>query len=629
MSRVLTLLVSPLLALPLASAAGAANGVEGFVRVDQVGYATQETKQAFLMTANPVSGESYEVVSTTGEVAASGSIGASNASWSSAYQAVYPIDFSTVRTPGLYVLRVSGPAAAQSGTFRIDDTVISSRLPDFVKFYRTQRDGLDVPPGQLDRQPSHANLQHATVYANPTFVHDDVIAEPQLRKIGGPVDVSGGWFDAGDYLKFVHNNAYADAVMFYGARSQGAAASPELRAEAHFGLDWLDKMWDAQKKVLYFQVGIGSGDQGGHFSGDHDVWRLPEADDGDTRPADRYIRNAPVFRANAPGERISPNLVGRVSAAFALAAQLDAATQPAQAQSELDKAAALYAVAKTTNVGQLVTALPNEFYPESSWKDDMEFGGAELALAGQALNDPRTTGWLQQSAHWARAYLANPTTDTLNLYDTSALGHADLARAIRASGRSDLEVAQPDLVAGLRRQLDHAAAHAAADPFAVGSNEADFDVDSHSFGVFATSALYRGLTSSSAYDALGTAQRNWVLGANAWGSSFVVGFGELFPHCVAGQLPNISGSLDGSHPYQLGAVVNGPNNVDNFTGKGHTVDPGYLPAMRHCGDAHNDPFAAFTGANQSKYTDDVRSWQTSEEAVDMSGSALLAYALNS
>ena len=34
-----------------------------------------------------------------------------------------------------------------------------------------------------------------------------------LERIGGPVDVSGGWFDAGDYLKFVETASYVTAMM--------------------------------------------------------------------------------------------------------------------------------------------------------------------------------------------------------------------------------------------------------------------------------------------------------------------------------------------------------------------------------------------------------------------------------
>ena len=73
--------------------------------------------------------------------------------------------------------------------------------------------------------------------------------------------------------------------------------------------------------------GIGSGSDRLHVLGDHDVWRLPEADDA-ANPAvgspDYFISHRPLFAANAPGQQISPNLAGRVAAAFALQAQLEA-----------------------------------------------------------------------------------------------------------------------------------------------------------------------------------------------------------------------------------------------------------------------------------------------------------------
>ena len=37
----------------------------------------------------------------------------------------------------------------------------------------------------------------------------------------------------------------------------------------------------------------------------------------------------------------------------------------------------------------VVTALPHAFYPELSWRDDLEWAAAELALAGQALGATR------------------------------------------------------------------------------------------------------------------------------------------------------------------------------------------------------------------------------------------------
>lgn len=49
-------------------------------------------------------------------------------------------------------------------------------------------------------------------------------------------DVSGGWFDAGDYLKFVATTSYVLDVMQITVRdSPNAANADELRSEIQFG----------------------------------------------------------------------------------------------------------------------------------------------------------------------------------------------------------------------------------------------------------------------------------------------------------------------------------------------------------------------------------------------------------
>ena len=101
------------------------------------------------------------------------------------------------------------------------------------------------------------------------------------------------------------------------------------RTEAKFGTDWLLRMWDDPTRTFYYQVGIGSGNA--KTVGDHDLWRLPQADDtfGGTDPLYRYIRNRPVFRHGAPGSPISPNLAGRDAAVFGLCYQIFKTSDPA------------------------------------------------------------------------------------------------------------------------------------------------------------------------------------------------------------------------------------------------------------------------------------------------------------
>jgi len=210
-----------------------------------------------------------------------------------------------------------------------------------------------------------------------------VITDADLKRISGPIDVEGGWFDAGDYLKFTHTTAYNDVLLYASARAVGGSTT---LAEARVGSDWLTKMWDATSKTLYLQVGIGSGNAAGTFTGDHDLWRRPQADDGNKTSADRYAAaHRPVFEAAAPGKPISPNLVGRVSAAFALAAQAD--SDSTRARADLTRATSLDAMAATASPpNPLVTALPNAFYPEGTWRDDMELGATEIALGAQWLD---------------------------------------------------------------------------------------------------------------------------------------------------------------------------------------------------------------------------------------------------
>jgi endoglucanase len=71
----------------------------------------------------------------------------------------------------------------------------------------------------------------------------------------------------------------------------------------------------------------------------------------------------------------------------------------------------------------------------------------------------------------------------------------------------------------------------------------------------------RRITTASfgAYRAFAQQQMDFALGANGWGSSFVVGAGSTFPHCMQSEIANLAGSLTGTGDIQAGATVNGPS----------------------------------------------------------------------
>ncbi|RKS68460.1 glycosyl hydrolase family 18 (putative chitinase) [Motilibacter peucedani] len=603
------------------AAPASAASVRAVVRVDQVGYLPAEEKHAFVLASRALHG-SYAVLDAHGSTVASGALPSrARGSWSAAWPAVYEVSFSSVRAPGRYTVRVSGDASAVSVPFSVrpPGDLYGPLVADGVSFFGVQRDGATVPGGPLRRQPSHLHDASADVYATPSFDPDsDAVLEHDLTRTGGPVDVSGGWFDAGDYLKFTHTAAYADILLLASERSLGAAAPNDLRHEARRGQSWLAKMWDEGTRTLHLQVGLGGGSADGSFLGDHDLWRLPEADDATTARGLRYATShRPVFDAAPAGQPVSPNLAGRVAAAFAMAAQVDARTDRHRATRELRRATSLYALADTASPPEpLTTALPNDFYPESTWRDDMELGGAEIALASQALGVDGHA-YLAAASRWARAYLATETGDTFNLYDTSALAHLDLVRALAADGRT-AAVSPATLLGDVRRQLATGVRRAASDPFRAGGVYTDFDVNAHTWGLVATEGWYERLTGSRSYAGFATSQRDWLLGANAWGVSSMVGAGTTFPRCMQHQVANLRGSTDGTAPLAVGAVVNGPNSSDLFA---DGLD-GLQEGMRACS---VPGYAAFDG-HGSSYVDDVRSWQTDEPALDMTGTAVAAAA---
>ncbi|HEV2376477.1 MAG TPA: glycoside hydrolase family 9 protein, partial [Streptosporangiaceae bacterium] len=157
------------------------------------------------------------------------------------------------------------------------------------------------------------------------------------------------------------------------------------------------------------------------------------------------------------------------------------------------------------------------------------------------------------------------------------------------------------------------------DPFQLGSQLGMSDASPHAFGLYTTNALYRRYGGSAAFQSFAQQQLDFALGDNAWGSSFVVGAGTTFPHCMQSEIANVAGSLNGHGLIQLGATTDGPSGTFILHG---------LPSQagqRAC-DADPGYFKSFDTA-ASAYQDDVVDWPTVEPADDYTSAPLLAFAL--
>ncbi len=485
--------------------------------------------------------------------------------WSSTYPAVWAVSFSGIHRTGTYRLVLTKHPDVISPWFRIAKAAALYRKPlaNALSFYQNERDGPDFIPSKLRTAPAHRNDSRAMTYRLPK-VDDNGNFKGSLAKLatGLRINATGGWFDAGDYLHFTETTSYTVGMLLQAVaafpRQTGSRGQVNFSNEAKFGVDFLRRMWNEKTRTLYVQVGTGEANS--KFFGDHDIWRLPQADDHylGTDPAYQYIRHPPVFRAGKPGAPISPNLAGRLSADFALCYRVYRATDPGYANSCLRSAETIYAMAALHWRGHLETALPWDFYPETSWRDDLMLGATELALALRSAGSPahlpaglpvtKTAAYLADAAHWAKAWFGSKAdgADTLNLYDVSALADYELYRAITIMPGQESQVTRPALLADLHQQIRHAITIGTADPFDYGFAWDQWDTTAHGLGLAVMAGEYDALVRQPVYAAWGQRQLDGVFGANAWGISLVVGDGTVYPDCMQHQVANLAGSDNGS-----------------------------------------------------------------------------------
>jgi endoglucanase len=256
----------------------------------------------------------------------------------------------------------------------------------------------------------------------------------------------------------------------------------------------------------------------------------------------------------------------------------------------------------------------------------MELAATELYLGtgaapGPGVPHPESYDYLEAATRWANAYMtaADAGQDSLNLYDVAGFAHYDLYRAMVDSGNAhNLYVNAGGVLNDMRDQLRLGSKLGARDAFGLANSSGDVDPVPHALGYAAEARLYDELLGRPVFEGLASTELGWLLGANAWGSSFVVGAGSQFPRCLAHQVANLEGSLDGQGALLAGAIVDGPTDASNLRGLG--APDGYRPCP-----ARGNPFRTFD-SGRFRYLDSVRSPATSEPADDYGALGLFAFA---
>ena len=364
-----------------------------FVRVNQVGYPAASAKRAFLMASDVETGATFSL--KNGSNATVFSVRDRIRSWlvEHGVSARVRARFHLVRDRRHVFDRRGRPdpglVAAVQDRHRLRAVLATAHERPLV--LRNERDGAAYIPSALRTAPAHLNDQNAMTYLTP-HANQTGHFKGDLTPLGVRIDASGGWWDAGDYLKFVQTSSYTEDMLLAGVRDFPGRWAPgrdvgfHRRGEVRHPVAPQDV--GRPDRTLYYQVGIGNGNA--KTRGDHDIWRLPQADDTLRRERPRV----PLHPEPAGVPRGAARLAGQPEPRGARRGRVrdvlpGLPDERAEARGEVPaRGRAHLRSGEHGTTGELLTVIPFSFYPESEWRDDLELGATELLLRARGRRPP-------------------------------------------------------------------------------------------------------------------------------------------------------------------------------------------------------------------------------------------------
>ncbi len=225
----------------------------GYVVADQCGYAVDETKTAYLL----VPGSKFKVRDAANKVALAGNVGAP-VFWPEYGDSIRPIDFSAVSQPGEYMVEVDD--SLYTLPFVIGDNIYNDALRKAARAFYYNRASMPIEKqfgGQWARPAGHPD--------DSVLVHKS--AASASRPEGSVISSPGGWYDAGDYNKYIVNSSISTYTLLLAANTFAPIADtlslnipesgsdiPDLTSEALYNLRWMLTMQDPKDGGVYAKL---------------------------------------------------------------------------------------------------------------------------------------------------------------------------------------------------------------------------------------------------------------------------------------------------------------------------------------------------------------------------------------
>lgn len=505
------------LLLSLALTAAGAASAQG-IAVNQLGYLPGATKVA----AVPA-GESpaFAVIDAdTGHTVLRGRLGAT-ARWEPAGLDVRLADFSALRKAGRYRLHVDGQP--DSPAFDIAADVYAALGAASLKAYYFNRAStplLGVNAGRWARSAGHAD--------DHVLVHES--AANAGRPEGTVISAPKGWYDAGDYNKYIVNSgitvytllaAYEHFPAVFKAQNLNIPESgngiPDVLNEALWNLEWMLAMQDPADGGVYHKL-------------------TNQGFDGVVTPADARAERYVVQKTTAAALDFAAVMAqaSRVFAAFekqrpGLSVRMRGAAERAWA----------WAQEHPNDVYQQPPDIRTGGYGDDKLDDEFAWAGVEL--------------WMATGDKRYRPNLDKLAISVPGWGDVKGLAWVTLGQNLRRLSQNDSVVVK----ARLMELADGLAANWKRSAYGVGMQSRDYVWGSNAVALNQALMLIQAYRLQPKADTLAAAQAlfDHVLGRNPLGQSMVTGFGAkppLHPH-------HRPSEADGVEPPVPGFLVGGPN----------------------------------------------------------------------
>ena len=223
------------------------------IKIDQVGYAADSPKFAFLVSARGAAPDIYSVRrKSDGKAVFEGHWGPEVFDPDSGDR-VRTADFTSFNVPGAYYFEV--PGIGRSWDFAIDSNIYSRPYYLTARGFYGQRCGSAVDLG-----PEFPGYRHGLCHTAGAFDSSSGRSGPHVS--------AKGWHDAGDYGRYMISSGISTATLLWAVELWGKGGMrkiklgipesgngvPDLLSEARWNVDWMLNMQDSDGGVWHKQT---------------------------------------------------------------------------------------------------------------------------------------------------------------------------------------------------------------------------------------------------------------------------------------------------------------------------------------------------------------------------------------